>query len=87
MATFIEPAGLFDYYIQFVKENKIEVRGGVIVNPCTIGEVYTNEKEGLCVATGKGVIAITEIQAPNSKRMFINDYLRGNKITVGKILL
>ncbi|MBO5178844.1 MAG: methionyl-tRNA formyltransferase [Clostridia bacterium] len=49
--------------------------------------LYANEKEGLCVATGKGVIGITEIQAPNSKRMFIKDYLRGNKITVGKILL
>ncbi|MBR4111227.1 MAG: methionyl-tRNA formyltransferase [Clostridia bacterium] len=49
--------------------------------------LYANEKEGLGIATGKGVISITEIQAPNSKRMFIKDYLRGNKITIGKILL
>ena len=42
-------------------------------------------KEGLCVATGNGVLEITEIQAPNSKRMLVKDYLRGNKIVEGKI--
>ena len=49
--------------------------------------ITANEKEGFCVATGKGIVEITEIQAPNSKRMHIKDYLRGNKITEGKILL
>ncbi len=62
-----------------------------------VNEEQTNElpgtiicatvRDGLCVATGKGVISITEIQAPNSKRMSIKDYLRGNKITERKILL
>lgn len=62
-----------------------------------IEDIETNEKpgtilcantnDGLCVATGDGVIEITEIQAPNSRKMFVKDYLRGNKISKGKILL
>lgn len=46
-----------------------------------------NIRDGLLVATGDGVISITEIQAPNSRRMATKDYLRGNQITERKILL
>lgn len=42
--------------------------------------LVSNSKEGLLVSTGKGIISIEEIQAPNSKRMNILDYLRGNNI-------
>lgn len=49
--------------------------------------ICANSKDGLCVATGSGIVSITEIQAPNSKRMSIKDYLRGNQITARKILL
>lgn len=46
-----------------------------------------NVRDGLIVATGDGVVSITQIQAPNSRRMSTKDYLRGNQITERKILL
>ncbi len=42
-----------------------------------------NDKKGLFVQAKDGVISILEIQAENSKRMNIKDYLRGNKINTG----
>ncbi|MBR3152009.1 MAG: methionyl-tRNA formyltransferase [Clostridia bacterium] len=52
--------------------------------PGTILE--SSERTGLYVKTIDEVISILEIQAENSKRMNIKDYLRGNKIEVGKVL-
>lgn len=34
---------------------------------------------------GDGIISVLEIQGENSKKMSINDFLRGNKIEVGEI--
>ena len=48
--------------------------------------VVSNSKEGLMIITSSGVLSILEIQAPNSKRMNILDYLRGNEIKVGSKL-
>ena len=44
--------------------------------------IVSNSKEGLLISTGKGLLNVLEIQAPNSKKMSINDYLRGNEILV-----
>lgn len=49
--------------------------------------LFADIKNGMLVATGDGVVNITEIQAPNSKKMAIKDYLRGNQINERKILL
>ena len=46
----------------------------------------SNDKTGLKIQTRDNVISVVEIQGENSKRMSINDYLRGNKIEVGTIL-
>jgi len=48
--------------------------------------LVSNSKEGLMIATSSGIFSVLEIQAPNSKRMNILDYLRGNTIKVGTIL-
>ena len=45
--------------------------------------VKSNEKEGLFIKTKKGILSVLEIQGENSKRMNINDFLRGNKIEEG----
>ena len=50
-------------------------------NPGTV--IEANSKTGLIVSTGENAISIKVIQAPNSKRMNILDYLRGNTIEVG----
>ncbi len=49
------------------------------------GEViFSSPKEGLYVKTKDGILKILEIQAENSKRMNIKDFLRGNFIEVGE---
>ena len=48
--------------------------------------IVSNSKEGLIIETSSGLLSVLEIQAPNSKRMNIKDYLRGNEIKVGSIL-
>ena len=48
--------------------------------------LVSNSKEGLIIKTGKDLISVKEIQAPNSKRMNILDYLRGKSIEVGSLL-
>lgn len=53
--------------------------------PGTIIEAST--KEGLIVVTGNGKLRIRELQMINSKRMSALDYLRGNEIKVGSILI
>lgn len=44
--------------------------------------LYVNEKEGLYIKAKDGIIKVLELQAENSKRMNIGDFLRGNKIQV-----
>lgn len=51
------------------------------------GEVIATDKKGLVVSTGQGAIRILEIQAPGKKRMRAADYLRGNKIDNGELLI
>jgi len=54
------------------------------LEPGTI--VYIDEKEGLFIKAKDEIIKVLEIQAENSKRMHITDFLRGNQIKVGEML-
>ena len=56
-------------------ENKNEDAGTILIS---------NEKQGLYVKTKDGVLKINIIQPENSKRMNVCDFLRGNKLEVGK---
>lgn len=56
-------------------ENKNEEAGTILIS---------NEKQGLYVKTKDGVLKINIIQPENSKRMNVCDFLRGNKLEVGK---
>ena len=47
------------------------------------GMVTSVTKEGIAVATGKGVLVITEIQPANSRRMAAAQYVAGHPITPG----
>jgi methionyl-tRNA formyltransferase len=51
--------------------------------PGTILKTFPDE---LRVATGKGVLSITEIQSPSGKRLHVADFLRGYKLPPGSIL-
>ncbi len=50
------------------------------------GEILEIEKEGLVVQTGGGKLLITEIQMPSSRRMSVEEYLRGNPINIYSVL-
>lgn len=47
--------------------------------------IVANEKNGLLVKTGDGVLELTEIQMPNQKRMTAKEYLRGHKLDIKKL--
>ena len=47
------------------------------------GMVTSVTKQGIAVATGKGVLVITEIQPANSRRMAAAQYVAGHPITPG----
>lgn len=56
----------------------------VIQEKNTPGEVIlSNDKIGLYIKTGDGILKVLEIQGENAKRMNICDFLRGNKIEEG----
>ncbi|OGP61574.1 MAG: methionyl-tRNA formyltransferase [Deltaproteobacteria bacterium RBG_13_49_15] len=54
--------------------------------PEPAGTILRASQGELWVATGKGALSILEIQAESGKRLFINDFLRGNKIPEGIVL-
>ena len=57
------------------------------LNDLSYGTVLiSNEKSGLVIKAKDGFIKVLEIQGENSKKMNINDFLRGNKINIGTIL-
>ncbi len=49
------------------------------------GTIIKVSKEGIDVATKKGIIRILELQAPSKKRMEVASYILGNKIKEGEI--
>ncbi len=54
------------------------------VIPGTI--LFSDERKGLYVKAKEGTIKILEVQAENSKRMNISDFLRGNRVEAGTVL-
>lgn len=47
--------------------------------------LVSSDKIGLYIKTKSGIISVLEIQGENSKKMNINEFLRGTKIGVGNI--
>lgn len=62
---------------------EIAVQGDSV--PVT-GQVVKTGNEGIIVQTGKGQLAVTELQLQNRCRMRAEEFLRGHSITVGEIL-
>ncbi len=48
--------------------------------------LLADEKQGFYVKANGGILEILEMQAENSKRMQVSDFLRGNRIQAGTIL-
>ena len=47
--------------------------------------IHSNLKEGLYVKAKNSIVLIKEVQAENSKRMPVQDFLRGNKLDIGEV--
>jgi methionyl-tRNA formyltransferase len=47
------------------------------------GHIIAAANDGIAVASGQGVILITELQPANSRRMAIKDYLAGHRVSPG----
>ncbi|MBN1778216.1 MAG: methionyl-tRNA formyltransferase [Clostridiales bacterium] len=62
----------------------IPVKTSTNAAPGTV--LAADSKQGLIVAAGDGVLELTEIQAPNAKRMSAKAFLLGRKIEAGKPL-
>lgn len=51
------------------------------------GEVLSVSKNGILIQTGVGSLLIREIQAPGKRRMTVEEFLRGNTLEKGVVLL
>jgi len=54
------------------------------VSPEAPGTVVRLDKDCIWIATGKGLIGVTVIQAPGKRAMPVSDYLRGQNIAAGE---
>ena len=50
------------------------------------GTVLAGDKKALLVATGEGILAITELQPEGKRRMRTEEYLNGYNIAPGTVL-
>jgi methionyl-tRNA formyltransferase len=51
------------------------------------GQIVKVEKREALVSTGRGILALLQLQAPNSRRMTFQEYLAGHPVEEGVILL
>ena len=64
---------------------KVEIIKDFNTNDSVPGTViFSDEKKGMYINTIDGILSILEIQAENSKKMEICEFLRGNKINLGE---
>ena len=63
-----------------IKEYEYKIK---YIEPGTV--LFSDAKSGLFIKANGGIISVIEIQGENAKRMNIKDFLRGNRIEVGKI--
>ena len=54
------------------------------IQPGTV--LFSEPKKGLYIMAKDGIIKVIEIQGENSKKMSINEFLRGNNVAIGSIL-
>ena len=52
----------------------------------TPGEILKVSKEGIAIATGKDTLIIEELQIEGKRRMRVEEFIAGHKISLGEIL-
>lgn len=81
--TFINDKKYKFWKVQVIENNEFlnkfsEVSNLDNIKPGTV--LIANDKQGMYIKAIDGIISVLEIQGENSKKMSINDFLRGNKI-------
>lgn len=61
-----------------LEKNSEKVEAGTVL--------LADSKKGLWIQTKDGILSVLEIQGENAKKMNIGDFLRGNRIEVGRKL-
>lgn len=86
--TYLEDKKIKIWKVQAISDQSAKelVENEKIINEAQLGQVIISDaKKGLYIKAKEGIIEVIEIQGENSKKMNAQDYLRGNKIEVGKI--
>ena len=86
--TFLEEKKIKIWKVEVISEQSAKelVENKQFIDKAKQGQVIiSEEKKGLYIKAKEGIIKVIEIQGENSKKMNVEDYLRGNKIEVGKI--
>jgi methionyl-tRNA formyltransferase len=52
----------------------------------TAGEILNVNREGIDIATGDGILRITQVQVPGKRAMHVTDFINANTISVGEHL-
>ena len=77
--TFLNGKKIKFWKVEIAKSNTIIIDKTIdIIKNGSI--IFSNPKDGLYVKAKEGIIKVIEIQAENSKKMLVQDFLRGNKI-------
>lgn len=51
------------------------------------GQIVSANEQGLGIATADGIIHITRIQMPGKRAMEVSEFLKGNQIEIGEVLM
>lgn len=82
--------GAYTYYTNADKKVLWKILFGEMImqtHNLSAGTILTDNKKYIQVATQDGYISITQIQAEGKRAMSIEEFLRGNKVESGKVLI
>lgn len=79
------PSAYTDYCGQTIKIHKVRLEQDTVNGE--IGEIIKVDNNGIYVKSKNNIVVIEEVQFPNKKKMNVKDYLAGNSIEVGIILI
>lgn len=82
---YIWPSTFCNYMGENIKIHSSEISNQKYVGEC--GTIFKIEEDGFLVSTSNGSIKIKEIQFAGKKRVSVRDYLKGNSIEVGEVLV
>lgn len=78
------PGSYFYYDDKIVKVNSVDIVE--IEHDLIVGTIYKIGNDGIWIAANNGFVVVKEFQFPGKKMMPISEYIKGNRIEIGKIV-